>query len=248
VAQGLSRRPELAENRQLVGEACERLRREKYAPLTPSVLLGTSYGGFGGGLGGNIRHASDRFDGDAVAYWEVRNLGFGEQAIRSEAASCLRQAQWREVVVLDRIAQEVVEAHAQVESRRKRIELTKSDIKAAERSYDLNLQRIENAKGLPIEALQAVQALAQSRRDYLNAVIDHNVAQLRCAARRGGLKKRLHRRGSDRPFNGVARPESSMGVVFIGGGPASSPITTLRGYRRWAVRCLPRAMRTKGLA
>lgn len=189
VAQGLSRRPELAEHRQLVGEACERMRREKYAPLIPSVLLGMSYGGFGGGLGGNIRHTSDRFDGDAVAYWEIRNLGFGEKAIRDEANSRLRQAQWREVVVMDRIAQEVVEAHAQVESRRKRIELTKSGIQAAERSYDLNLQRIENAKGLPIEALQAVQALAQARRDYLNAVIDHNVAQIRLCRATGWFEQ-----------------------------------------------------------
>ena len=57
---------------------------------------------------------------------------------------------------MDRIAQEVVDAHGQVESRRKRIELAKQGIQAAERSYDLNLQRIENARGLPIEALQSV--------------------------------------------------------------------------------------------
>ena len=189
VAQGLSRRPELAEHRQLVGEACERLRREKYAPLIPSLLLGVSYGGFGGGLGSNLTNTADRFDGDAVAYWEVRNLGFGEQAVRSKAASRLRQAQWREVVVMDRIAQEVVEAHGQVESRHKRIEFAKSGIQAAERSYDLNVQRIENAKGLPIEALQSVQALAQARRDYLNAVIDHNVAQLRLCRATGWFEE-----------------------------------------------------------
>ncbi len=189
VAQGLSRRPELAEHRQLVGEACERLRREKFAPLIPSVLLGVSYGGFGGGLGSNITNTSDRFDGDAIAYWEVRNFGFGEQAVRNEAASRLRQAQWREVSVMDRIAQEVVEAHGQVQSRRQRIELAKHGIEAAQRSYDLNLQRIENAKGLPIEALQAVQALAQSRRDYLNAVIDHNVAQMRLCRATGWFEE-----------------------------------------------------------
>ncbi|MCX7409117.1 MAG: TolC family protein [Planctomycetales bacterium] len=140
-------------------------------------------------LGGNITNSADRFDGDAIAYWEVRNLGFGEQSIRSEAASRLRQAQWREVSVMDRIAQEVVEAHGQVESRRKRIELAKSGIEAAQRSYELNLQRIENAKGLPIEALQAVQALAQARRDYLNAVIDHNVAQMKLCRATGWFEE-----------------------------------------------------------
>ena len=94
-----------------------------------------------------------------------------------------------EVVVMDRIAQEVVEAHGQVESRHKRIEIAKSGIQAAERSYDLNVQRIENAKGLPIEALQSVQALAQARRDYLNAVIDHNVAQLRLCRATGWFEE-----------------------------------------------------------
>ena len=153
------------------------------------MLLGVSYGGFGGGLGSTITNTADRFDGDAVAYWEVRNLGFGEQSIRSEAASRLRQAQWREVVVMDRIAQEVVESHGQVQSRRQRIEFAKSGIEAAQRSYDLNLQRIENAKGLPIEALQAVQALAQARRDYLNAVIDHNVAQMRLCRATGWFEE-----------------------------------------------------------
>ena len=90
---------------------------------------------------------------------------------------------------MDRIAQEVVEAHGQVESRRKRIELAKSGIEAAQRSYELNLQRIENAKGLPIEALQAVQALAQARRDYLNAVIDHNVAQMKLCRATGWFEE-----------------------------------------------------------
>jgi len=50
VALGLSRRPELHEQQHLVCEAVERLQREKYAPLIPSVLLGMSYGGMGGGI------------------------------------------------------------------------------------------------------------------------------------------------------------------------------------------------------
>jgi len=179
VAQGLCRRPELAEHRQLVGEACERLQREKFAPLIPSVLLGFSYGSFGGGLGNSISNSANRMDTDAMAYWELRNLGFGEQAARGEATSRLRQSRFREVAVLDRVAQEIVEAHAQVQTRRKRIEVSKPGVVVAELSYNLNLQRIENAKGLPIEALQSAQALAQARRDYLNAVIDYNIAQIR---------------------------------------------------------------------
>ena len=177
ISNGLMRRPELAEQRYLVCEACERLNREKYAPLVPSVLLGLSYGGFGGGTGGSISDGADRFDGDAIAFWEVRNLGFGERAARNEASSVARQAQLRQVALLDQVAREVTESHAQVLQRKKRIAIAQDGIIAAEKSLKLNLERIENAQGLPIEALQAVQALAVARLAYLNAVIDHNIAQ-----------------------------------------------------------------------
>lgn len=177
VATGLSRRPELAEQKHLVCEANERLRREKFAPLVPSVLLGMSYGGMGGGLGSNIINSGDRWDADAVAYWEIRNLGFGERAARDETSSVVRQAQMRELALLDRVAREVTEAHAQVSQRQKRIETAKKGIVAAEQSYSLNQQRIENAQGLPIEVLQAIQALATARRNYLTAVVDYNISQ-----------------------------------------------------------------------
>lgn len=177
VAMGLSRRPELAEHQHLVCEAVERMKREKFAPLIPSVLLGVSYGGMGGSIGSSIRNTDDRLDADAVAYWEIRNLGLGERAARDEASSLVRQAQWRQVALLDRIAREVSEAHSQVSQRERRVERARAAIQAAEKSYALNLQRIENVQGLPIEVLQAIQALATARQTYLNAVIDYNIAQ-----------------------------------------------------------------------
>lgn len=177
VALGLSRRPELSEQKHLVCEAVERLNREKYAPLIPSVLLGMSYGGMGGGLGNAITNSGQRWDADAVAYWELRNLGFGDRAAQGETASIARQAHLREVALLDRVAREVVEAHAQVVQRKRRLEVTRDGIAAADRSYRLNQQRIENAQGLPIEVLQSIQALATVQQSYLNAVIDYNIAQ-----------------------------------------------------------------------
>lgn len=177
VAEGLSRRPELAEHRHLVCEAVERWNREKYAPFVPSVMLGLSYGALGGGLGSNITNGGDRWDADAIAYWEIRNLGVGEEAARCEAASSWRQAQLRQVAQLDRVAREVTEAHARVVHGRERMELAQAGIVSAQKSYDLNKQRIENAQGLPIETLQAIQALATARRAYLNAVVDYNIAQ-----------------------------------------------------------------------
>lgn len=177
IATALTRRPELAEQKHLVCEAVERLNREKCAPLIPSVLLGMSYGAFGGGLGSTIGNTNDRLDVDALAFWEVRNLGIGERAARNEASAIVRQNEKRQLALMDQVAREVIEFHAKVVEREKRIEFSKKGIIAAERSYQLNSDRIKNAQGLPIESLQSVQALAIARLAYLNAVIDFNTAQ-----------------------------------------------------------------------
>lgn len=186
VAQGLSNRPEIAESRFLIDEAVYRLRREQCAPLVPSVLLAASYGGMGGGLGGRVQNFGDRFDGDAVAFWELRNFGFGDAAARREADSRVTQARLKEVAALDRVAREIVESHAQVQARRKQIATAQRGIEAAQASYERNLTRIENTQGLPLEALQSIQALTQARRDYLRAVSDFNAAQFQLLHHIGG--------------------------------------------------------------
>jgi outer membrane protein TolC len=170
-------RPELIQNRYLVGEAVQRMRREQCAPLVPSVLFGASYGGFGGGLGTALNDFSDRFDLDATAYWELRNLGHGEAAARQGASSRLRQAQIQELATLDLVAREVAEAYAQVQIREQQIESARELVKFASDSYEHNLVRIQRGQGLPIEVLQSTQALLQARREYLRAVIDYNSAQ-----------------------------------------------------------------------
>jgi outer membrane protein TolC len=177
VATGLSHRAEICEQRQLVAEACARLKREQHAPLLPSVLLGVSYGGFGGGLGDNFRSPGNRLDADAIAFWEIRNLGLGEKAARDEANSRVNQARWREIATLDRIAREVVEAHTQVAARQRQLAVAEEGVQAATSSFERNSERIRNAQGLPLETLQSLQALAQSRREYLRTINDYNVAQ-----------------------------------------------------------------------
>lgn len=187
VAQGLMARPEVRESRALVCEAVNRLERERYAPLIPSVLLGVSQGGFGAGVGGDIEGFADRFDADAVAWWELRNLGRGEAAARGEMRSRVQQARWREVSMLDQIAREVVEAHAQVEARQQQLAIAQEAVSLARSSYDKNLDRIQNAQGLPLEVLQSLQALAQAQREYLRVVSDHNGSQFALQRATGSL-------------------------------------------------------------
>jgi outer membrane protein TolC len=177
VAIGLSNRPELAESRHLVCEAVERLNRERYAPLIPSVLLGVSYGGLAGGLGSDLENSGDRLDADALAYWELRQLGFGEKAVRREARSRITQARMKQVALMDQIAREIVESHAQVQSRSLQIEAASEAVSAAEDSFNRNWERIQNGQGLPIEVLQSIQALTGARKEISRATADYNAAQ-----------------------------------------------------------------------
>lgn len=177
LATALVNRPELKESQDLVAAACERLRREKFAPLVPSLLLGASYGGFGGGVGDTIVDVDHRADFDAVAVWQVRNLGFGEMAARQSASARVEQARLRRVQLLDQVAREVAEASAKVRTRRDRVAVAQTGVESARASLERNFNRISQGQGLPIEVLQAIQALDATQRDWVDATVDYNVAQ-----------------------------------------------------------------------
>ncbi len=179
VADGLSHRPELAESHHLVAEAAGRFDRERYAPLLPNVLLDVSQSGFGGGQGSTVADFRGRFDFDATAYWQLRNCGMGEVAARNGARSHLEQARLVQVRVVDQVSREIIEAHAQSTSLRGQIVVAESGIRVAGDSYQRNLARIRGGQGLPLEVLQSIQALDQSRREYLHAVGDYDEWQFR---------------------------------------------------------------------
>jgi outer membrane protein TolC len=79
--------------------------------------------------------------------------------------------------MMDQVAREITEAHSQTEARRRQIAIAQEGVQAAVDSYRRNVARIEEGKGLPIEVLQSVQALAATRREYLRTLIDYNLAQ-----------------------------------------------------------------------
>lgn len=178
VQTGLQMRPELKASQALVAAACEGYQREKYAPLVPSVLLGFSNTGFGGGLGNHLDRVDGRYDLDAALSWQVRNLGLGENAARQRASARIQQAKFEKLRVMDQVAQEITEAAARVKFAAQRIKMTQEAIESSQQSYELNLARIQDGEGLPIEVLQSIQAMESASRAYLSAVSDHNRAQL----------------------------------------------------------------------
>lgn len=179
VATGLSNRPELREHQAIVCEAVERLRRETYAPLLPSLLLGTSYGVMAGGQRSHTGNFGDRFDFDVAAWWEIRQLGLGERAIRDAQRSKVEQARWKQIQIMDQVAQDVTQAHILSRAKHSQVDVARGGLEFALDSYRLNMERIGAREGLPIEALQSVQALDTARRDYLRAIVEYNEAQFR---------------------------------------------------------------------
>jgi outer membrane protein TolC len=178
ISTGLATRPELKESQALVAAACAAYKREKQAPFIPSILLGFSTTSFGGGLGSDAENFGGRYDVDAMMVWETRNLGFGEAAARRERNAQVHQATFTKLRMMDQVAQEIAEANIQVGVRRQQVELTQQAIAHARDSYVRHMERIKEGQGLPIEALQAIQALENSERAYLRAVTAYNRSQL----------------------------------------------------------------------
>jgi outer membrane protein TolC len=178
IATGLTVRPELKESQALVAAACEAFKREKYSPFVPSVLLGFSTTSFGGGLGSNAENFGGRYDVDAMMVWQTRNLGFGEAGARRERSAQVQQANFEKLRWMDLVAQQVAEANVQVNMRRQQIEVAQRAIVSASDSYRRNMERIRDSQGLPIEALQSIQAMETAQRAYLQAVASFNRAQL----------------------------------------------------------------------
>ncbi len=178
VAQGRTNRPELAENQAMVAAGLHRMRAERWRPIIPSIHVGASAGGFGGGVNDSLSFLDGRSDFDVLAVWQLRNLGFGTHVARQERSSQFRQAQLDYYRIQDLVTTEVTKAYHQVHAQRMQLSLAKANVEKALDSYRQNILRIRGLAGLPLEALQALQAVALARRAYLAALIEYNQAQL----------------------------------------------------------------------
>src|SRR5262249_10041630 len=140
IPMALTYRPELAAQQALVRGTLERLRQERLRPLVPSLLIrggstniaGTlSSGYFGGGKNDDLSKFSWRNDIDFQVVWELQNLWLGNRARVNERRAENLVAMLEFFRLQDRVAADVVEAHAQVESAAARTEEAKAGLKDA---------------------------------------------------------------------------------------------------------------------
>ncbi|MDA1052399.1 MAG: TolC family protein [Planctomycetota bacterium] len=170
-------RPEADRAEALADETWFRARQEKLRPWMPHLYAGFSGGGFGGAPGGSLSSFSDRTDFDVGAVWELQNFGLGNAARWREQQSVHLQAHLAADQTRDLIASEVSRAFHQVQLRREQIDRARSQVSSASRALQLNLDGIRGRALRPIEAQQAITALAAARGQYLDSVISFNRAQ-----------------------------------------------------------------------
>lgn len=178
IAQGLTRRPELAQHSARVAETMTRIEQEQWRPWLPHLHLGYAGGGFGGGRNNDLQNFGVRGDFDALAVWQVQNLGLGNRAIQHEKASQHRQANLQFEWIRDQVIAEVTQAYSRARYRKEQMEYAEQQVAVTADALPLNLKGIRDGVIRPIEAQQAIAGLAAARSLYLASVIDFNQAQL----------------------------------------------------------------------
>jgi outer membrane protein TolC len=183
ICQAWRDRPELAQARQMVEASILQLKQAKLRPFVPSLAVSYSGAAFGGGIN-SVGNLGGRNDFSASLFWDLRGFGLIDvAAVRRRSADKntadidLRRVQAQ--VANDVVASSEARAAASAE-----IEEARESVAEARESLELNLANIRRGAGLPgatrpIEVLQPIQALAQARVEYLNAVLAYNRAQFR---------------------------------------------------------------------
>jgi outer membrane protein TolC len=193
----MSTRPELAGQQALAQASAERLKQERARPWLPSVGLRSvstnpsgslAFGGFGGGPNDTQQAFGSRFDMSAQLLWEFQSFGMANRVKVSERRSEQQIALLELARTQDRIAAEVSVTFAQAKAAgerlvkaepalRQAVELVNESMKGmgqTKRVGDVNILLVR-----PMEAVAAVQMLAQANADFYAAVADYNRGQFR---------------------------------------------------------------------
>ncbi len=178
----LRNRPEIPAGLAAVAEAGTRVRQERVRPWLPTLSIGFSAGAFGGGSNlvppdyGPFR---GRTDFDVLAFWTFANAGVGNRALTRRASAVYGQAVAELDLAVNRIREEVAEAKARAQQAARQIDAATRSLSIAEEGFSLELARIRQGEGRPLEVLDGVRQLADARQGLVNAVIEFDIAQFR---------------------------------------------------------------------
>jgi outer membrane protein TolC len=187
VAMAMLQRPDLAQRRAAIRETFLSLQASRMLPFSPNVFIGFSAGTFGGGsniisettAAPRFGSFSGRNDFDAIGYWTLQNLGYGNVALIDAARARLGQNDYQFLIVLNQARADVAESYALSMARYAQIGTNEQATRSGQAGFQEDLLRTRNGQGLPIETLNNLRLWARARIDYLNSIVDFNEAQVR---------------------------------------------------------------------
>jgi outer membrane protein TolC len=191
----LSNRPELASQAALVQAAEARIRREKMRPFLPLVLVSgfqtpggmlMQAGVFGLGPNSSLNQWTGRFDLSLQLVWQFDALGIGnlarikqQRGDESRTIIDLRRAQ-------DRVAAEVTEAQARLQSATARVSQAERGLRASTITLNGSIEGLGQTTRFgdvlrlvyrPQEVVFALQVMKTSIDQYFTTVAEYNRAQ-----------------------------------------------------------------------
>jgi len=191
----LTNRPELASRRALVQAATERIRREKMRPFLPLVLIGgfqnaggmmTQAGIFGLGPNSSLNQWTGRDDVSLQLVWQLDAFGIGNLARVKEQRGEESGANVEFFKAQDRVAAEVTEAHARLQSAAARVGQADRSLRTALIAYDGNVEGLRHTTRFgdvlvlvyrPQEVVYALKLLKVAFDEYFTTVADYNRAE-----------------------------------------------------------------------
>lgn len=183
VCQAWRGRPELARAKEVVEASVLQLKQARLRPFVPSLAVSYSGAAFGGGIN-SVGGLGGRNDFAASLFWDLRGFGLIDVAAVRRRTADKNTADIDLRRVQAQVASDVVTSAEARAAASAALEDARESVAEARQSLDLNLTNIRRGAGLPgatrpIEVLQPIQALAQARADYLEAVLAYNRAQFR---------------------------------------------------------------------
>jgi outer membrane protein TolC len=196
---GLSTRPELASQRQLVQATLARLKQERMRPLMPSLMIwgaptpagqgGYLMGGFfASNSNGTGTTTGARNDVNAELLWGVQNMGFGNRAAIHSRQADEQQALIQMYREQDAIAADIARAHCELAAAAERVPQAEIGLRQAQISFEGNLRGVSETTRFgdlltlvnrPSEVVVALLQLSTAYDNYFAAVNDFNRAQFR---------------------------------------------------------------------
>ncbi len=181
VGEALERRPEIRQAlADLDAERYEQ-RAATWGPLVPEIEIAAT----AGGLGAVPSDFKSTEDYAVLVGWRIGPGGLFDSGRRRLAGSRVRQAEIHLARVRQGIVAEVRSNLSQVRALEEQKRLAERAVTDAERALSLNQERQRHGIGIPLEVLQAEDALARARMDYFTAIVESNQAQLRVFAAAG---------------------------------------------------------------